>query len=147
MKVSFGLTLIALLISTALFAQSDVQAAKSNVNMSAESWLKKYAGYMVVKDTTVALDSTESCRLVYDFEKDKSYKLAAVVNGEVNLTLQLEDIALNAEVYAPGVKDDKGNTVAESDLSISDNAQETINVITIGGGIGMPCRYLILKKK
>jgi hypothetical protein len=147
MKVLFGLTFCALFLSGTLLAQTDYNAAKATVNTGAENWIKKNAGYTVVKDTTVALDSSESYKLDYEFKKDAAYKLAAVLSGEPSLTLQLEDIAIGAEVYAPGNKDDKGCTVAESDLTVSDTALETINVITVGGGIGMPCRYLILKKK
>ena len=147
MKLPFGLIFLGLLVSNILSAQTDYNTAKATVNAGAENWLKKNAGYTVVKDTTVALDSSESYKLDYEFKKDVPYKLAAVLSGEPSLTLQLEDIAIGAEVYAPGNKDDKGCTVAESDLTISETALETINVITVGGGIGMPCRYLILKKK
>lgn len=147
MKLPFTITALLLLCQLLLVAQTDPQTARNNVSAGAENWLKKNTGYTVAKDTLVALDSTESFKLDFEFKKDVTYKLAAVLSGEPNLTLQMEDLALSAEVYASGNKDDKGCTVAESELILSETALETINVVTIGGGIGMPCRYLILKKK
>lgn len=129
-------------------AQTDPATASANVNSSAEAWLKKNsAGYTVYRDTTARLDSTESCEVVFDFEKNINYKLAVVLSGESNASMQLEDGTVGAEVYSSGTKDANGNTVAEANMSITENAAEGLKVITIGGGIGMPVRYIILKKK
>jgi hypothetical protein len=148
MNTKLIVTTLLLAVSIAATAQTDPAAAKANVNSSAEAWLKKNAsGYTIYRDTIAKLDSTESCEVVFDFEKNINYKLAVVLSGESNASLQLEDGTVGAEVYSSGTKDANGNTVAEANMSITENAAEGLKVITIGGGIGMPVRYLILKKK
>jgi hypothetical protein len=126
-------------------AQSE---ASSKINTSADAWIKKYATqFTVYKDTVVTLDSTESAEVIFDFTKSVDYKLGVVLSGEVNATLQVEDGGIGAEVYAAGVKDALGNTIAESMLNIQDNSPLNIKVITLSAGIGLPCRYIVLKKK
>lgn len=139
------LFLIVVSYSLLLIAQTENTL---KVNASAEAWIKKYANQFVVyKDTLVVLDSTESAEVVFDFTKSVDYKLGVVLAGTANVTLQVEDGGIGAEVYAAGVKDVLGNTVAESMLSILDNSSLSIKVITLGAGIGVPCRYVVLKKK
>jgi len=139
------LNLLLIMGTTFLWAQTE---ATSKVNTSKEAWVKKYAAQFVVfKDTLVTLDSTESAEVVFDFLKSVDYKLSAILAGETTVTLQVEDGGIGAEVYAAGSKDTLGNTVAESPLNIQDNSPLSIKIITLGAGIGVPCRIVVLKKK
>lgn len=136
------------LLFLSLFNVNAQSEASSKIKASADAWINKYATqFTVYKDTVVTLDSTESAEVIFDFTKSVDYKLGVVLSGEVNATLQVEDGGIGAEVYAAGVKDALGNTIAESMLNIQDNSPLNIKVITLNAGIGLPCRYIVLKKK